>query len=84
MDFKNIVETMLKENNKSKRYLAEKMGVSPQAINMMLKRGNATIETLCKVCEIMEYEVTVQPVRTRGARPVGQMTLEKTALETES
>ena len=32
MDFKNIVETMLKENNKSKAYLAEEMGISPQAI----------------------------------------------------
>lgn len=83
MDFKNIVESMLKENNKSKAYLADKMGISPQAISMMMKRGNATIDTLCKVCEILDYEVTIQPNRTRGARPNGQMVLEKTAEESK-
>ena len=81
MDFKDIVETMLKERKRSKRYLAEKMGVTPQAINMMLKRDNATIDTLCKVCEILEYEVTIQPDRRSGARPNGQMVLGKKAEE---
>lgn len=77
MEFKELVEALLRENKKSKRWLAEQMGVTPSAISMMLGRGNATVESLCGICDALEYEITIQPKRRRGARPEGQLVLEK-------
>lgn len=77
MTVKEAIKTLLKDNKKSHLWLTEKMGYSsPAAISNILKRGNITIETLYKICEIMEYEITIQPKRRAGARPAGQIVME--------
>lgn len=76
MKFKEAVVTMLKDNNKSQRWLAEKMGISAPGVGQMLARDNATLSSLIKVCEILDYEVTIQPKRKSGVRPQGQIVLE--------
>lgn len=76
MKFKDAVLSMLKDNNKSQRWLAEKMGISAPGVGQMLARDNATLNSLVKVCEILDYEVTIQPKRKSGARPQGQIVLE--------
>lgn len=76
MKFKEAIVTMLKDNNKSQRWLAEKMGITAPGVGQMLSRENATLNSLIKVCEILDYEVTIQPKRRTGARPQGQIVLE--------
>lgn len=76
MKFKDAVLSMLKYNNKSQRWLAEEMGISAPGVGQMLARENATLNSLVKVCEILDYEVTIQPKRKSGARPQGQIVLE--------
>ena len=77
MVVKEAIKALLKDNKKSQVWLAEKMGYTkPTAINNMLARGNLTVETLYKICEIMEYEITIQPKRRSGARPAGQILIE--------
>lgn len=77
MNIREGIKTLLKDNKKSQVWLSEKMGYAqPTAINNMLKRNNLTIETLTKICELMDYEITIQPKRRAGARPTGQIVLE--------
>lgn len=62
---------------KSKGWLAEKMGYKGvNAISQMLKRGNVTVDTLYQICQLCEYEITIQPKRKPGARPAGQILIE--------
>lgn len=77
MTQKETIETLLKQNGKSKGWLAEKMGYArSNAISQMLMRNNITVDTLYRICEIMDYEITIQPKRRVGARPHGQIVIE--------
>jgi DNA-binding Xre family transcriptional regulator len=51
------VESYIKENNISKASLAEQIGISRQALNILLKTNNPTIETLIKLAIVMDCEV---------------------------
>jgi hypothetical protein len=78
MNQKGAIEQALKDNKKTKVWLAEKMGYKfPTAISNMLARGNMELDTLCRICEILDYEVTIQPKRRSGARPAGQIVIER-------
>ena len=73
MDFKEAIEALLKSNKKTKSWLAEKMGYAKaNGVAQMLSRNNTTVDTLLRICDIFDYEITIQPKRRAGARPAGQ------------
>jgi DNA-binding Xre family transcriptional regulator len=73
----SAIEQLLKDNNKNKIWLSEKLGYAgPSGISQMLMRGNITVETLCRICDALDYEVTVQPKRRVGVRPNGQIIID--------
>lgn len=73
---RDAIELLLKQEGKTKGWLADKLGVKQNAISQMLKRGNITVDTLYQICEVLEYEITIQPVRKPGARPSKQIVIE--------
>ena len=73
---RDAIELLLKQEGKTKGWLADKLGVKQNAISQMLKRGNITVDTLYQICEILEYEITIQPSRKPGARPGKQIVIE--------
>lgn len=77
MQQKDAIEKLLKDNNKTKGWLAEKLGYAlPTGVYNMLARGNVNLNTLCRICELLDYEITIQPKRKSGPRPSGQIVLE--------
>ncbi len=70
------IEQLLRDNNKNKVWLSEKMGIGSNAVSNMLRRGNVTVDTLYQICEVLEYEITIQPKRRAGSRPNGQIIVE--------
>lgn len=71
---KTVVKQLVKDNNKSMKWLSEKLGFKYQAtLNTQLGRGNITLQTFYKICEAMDYEITIQPKGKRGTRPTGQI-----------
>ena len=76
MTQRDAIETLLRQEGKSKGWLADKLGVKQNAISQMLKRGNITVDTLYQICEIFEYEITIQPNRKPGSRPSKQIVIE--------
>ena len=74
---KEAIERLLKDNNKTKRWLADKLGYAlPTGVSNMLARGNVTLNTLIKICDVLEYEITIQPRRRCGPRPAGQIVID--------
>ena len=71
------IKKLLKENGKSQAWMAERMGYAHQSgMGQMLNRGTGvTVITLCRICDIMGYEVTIQP-RRAGKRPEGQIVID--------
>ena len=49
MTQKEAIETLLKQEGKTKGWLADKLGVKQNAISQMLKRGTITVATLYTV-----------------------------------
>lgn len=77
MLIKEAIKILLKDNNKTQTWLSDRMGYNkPTAIANMLSRGNLTLDTLFTICEILGYEVTIQPKHRTGPRPRGQIVLE--------
>ena len=77
MKLKEAIERLLADNGKNKSWLSEKMGYPrPTAVSNMLMRGNIQLDTLCRICELFEYEITIQPRRKKGTRPEKQIVLE--------
>lgn len=76
MTQRDAIVALLNQEGKSKRWLADKLGVKQNAISQMLKRGNITVDTLYQICEVLEYEITIQPKRRVGARPNKQIEIE--------
>ena len=76
MTQRDAIVALLNQAGKSKRWLADKLGVKQNAISQMLKRGNITVDTLYQICEVLEYEITIQPKRRVGARPNKQIEIE--------
>lgn len=70
------IEKLLKDNAKKKIWLADQIGVKQNSVSQMLKRGSITVDTLYKICEALEYEITIQPKRRQGMRPIGQIVIE--------
>ena len=82
MQIKDAVKVLVKDNNKTQSWLSERMGYNnPTGVANMLARGNLTLDTLYTICEVMDYEITIQPKRRSGARPQGQIVLEGTLKE---
>lgn len=77
MKLTEAIEKLLKDNNKNKTWLSEKLGYArPNGVSQMLARGNITVDTLFRICESLDYEITIQPSRRAGARPSGQIVIE--------
>ncbi len=73
----DAIRTLLSDNNKNQGWLAEKMGYAkPSGISQMLMRGNTTVDTLIRICDTMDYEITIQPKRKAGSRPQGQIIID--------
>ncbi len=81
MTTKEAIKSLLAYKKTTQTALAEKMGyASPSGIGQMLQRGNLTVETLVKICALLDYEVTIQPKRG-GRRPEGQFIIEGSSEE---
>ena len=79
MKLREAITTLIKDNNKTKAWVAEKMGYkSPSGVTNILATGNITLENLYKMCELFDYEISIQPKRKTGPRPNGQIVLEGT------
>ena len=77
MIIKNAIKEIINTNNKSQSWLSEKMGyANPSGIGQMLQRGQITLSTLLRICEVFDYELTIQPKRTAGVRPKGQIIID--------
>ena len=72
----DAIEQLLRDNNKNKVWLSEGMGIRSNAVSNMLRRGNVTVDTLYQICELLDYEITIQPKRRAGSRPNGQIIVE--------
>ena len=78
MTQKDAIITLLSDNKKSQVWLAEKMGYArPSGVSQMLQRGNITVDTLLRICDLLDYEITIQPKRRVGARPQGQIVIDR-------
>ena len=77
MNASEVIVELLKDNKKSQIWLAEKLGYArASSINNMIANGNVEINTLIRICDAMEYEITIQPKRKAGARPNGQLVID--------
>lgn len=77
MKQREAIEKLLKDNNKNKVWLSDSMGYTKSsAISMMLMRGNIMVDTLYQICQLFDYEITIQPKRRAGSRPSGQIVIE--------
>ena len=77
MKQKDAILTILKEHKKTQVWLAEALGYSnPTGVSQMLRRGNITVDTLARICDLFDYEITIQPKRTKGKPPQGQLLIE--------
>ena len=76
MKQRDAIVALIKQVGESKGWVAGKLGVKQNAISQMLKRGNITVDTLYQICEVLEYEITIQPKRRVGARPNKQIEIE--------
>lgn len=77
MTQKEAIEQLLTYKGTTKSDLAKKMGYSkPTAISNMLARGNMTVDTLYQICELFNYEITIQPKGKPGSKPAGQIKIE--------
>ena len=69
-----IVKQLVTDNKKSMKWLSDRLGFKyPGTFNTQLNRGNITLQTFYKMCEAMDYEITIQPKGKRGTRPSGQI-----------
>lgn len=84
MTIKAALLKLIADNNSTQTDLATRMGYKRQsAISMVLQRGNLTVETLQKICNVYGYEITIQPKRIAGARPKGQIVFTDETEETD-
>lgn len=76
MDFATIVKRLIKDAHKNQAWLAEQIGLAgASSVNKLFIRNNPTIKTLFDICEVFDYEITIQPKRKRGVRPDGQFVI---------
>lgn len=77
MKQREVIKQLLKDNNRNQVWLAQQLGYAKSnGISQMLKRGNITVDTLYKICEALDYEITIQPKRRAGKRPQNQLVIE--------
>lgn len=82
MNIKEAILQLIREKKSSQSLLAQKMGYRSQsAVGQMLLRKNLNVSTLIRICDIYDYELTIQPKRQRGARPEGQIVIDSTGEE---
>lgn len=72
-----IIKQMTEDNSKTLKWLSDRLSYkSPSALTTQLARGNITLQTFYKICEAMDYEITIQPKGKRGTRPTGQIVVD--------
>ncbi|MDR0798749.1 MAG: helix-turn-helix domain-containing protein [Dysgonamonadaceae bacterium] len=54
---KNIIERLLKEQKKTKRDLAQRLGIKENSINRTLRNSNISIRKLEQIAEFLDIEV---------------------------
>lgn len=74
MQFKDMLEQILKEKKMTQAAFAEMVGTTQPAIGNARKRNDVYVSTLIKWCNALGYEVVIQEVKP-GRRKDGQIVL---------
>jgi DNA-binding phage protein len=62
MNFKEMMEKLIKDNKKSHASLAELIGrKNPTFISNMVSRGNCNVDTLLEITDALGYEIIIKP-----------------------
>lgn len=76
MNIKTVIKTALRNENKTQTWLSEKLGYAgPTGIIALTSYGSMSLRTLLRICEALNYEITIQPKRKPGVRPKGQLVI---------
>ena len=77
MTVSDALRQALKDTKHTQTWLANKMGYcTPSGIANIVYRGDIRVSILCEICDILDYEVTIQPKQRTGNRREGQIVLE--------
>lgn len=74
MQFKDMLEQILKEKKMTQVAFAEMVGTTQPAIGNARKRNDVYVSTLIKWCNALGYEVVIQEIKP-GRRKDGQIVL---------
>lgn len=78
MNQRSTIVKLIKDHRKTQRWLGEQLGYTGQSgVGQMLLRGGVTVKTLLQICEVFDYELTIQPKRRAGVRPQGQIVIDE-------
>lgn len=78
MTIREAVKHILKESHRTQGEVAEQLGYGSQSgFANKLYRG-MPVDELLDVCELLGYELTMQPKRRNGKRSADQILLERT------
>jgi len=59
MDFKETIEVILKGKKLKKAELARLLDIKPQTLNSLLKSNNPTKETVKKIADALEVDISI-------------------------
>lgn len=76
MQFKDMLDQMLKEKSLTQATFASMVGTTQPAVGNAKKRNDVYVSTLIKWCESLGYEVVIQEKKP-GRRRDGQMVLSR-------
>lgn len=77
MQFKEAIKTILKNKSMTQGDLAKLLGYKGVgSVSTQMTRGNITLATFCKMCDVLGYEVAIQPKSKPGARSKSQIIIE--------
>lgn len=62
MNFKEVMNKLIKDNKKSHASLAELIGrKNPTFISNIVSRGNCNVSTLLEITDALGYEIVIKP-----------------------
>lgn len=69
---------MMKRRWVSQSWVTKEMGYkSTSGLWSIIAKNNTTVETLLRVCEILEYEVVLEPKKKQGRKDEGQIVIKR-------
>ena len=67
---------MMKTRGMNQSWVTKKMGYkSSSALWSIIAKNNTTVDTLLRVCDILDYDIVLQPKRMRGRKAEGQIVI---------